>query len=246
MNSTPENVICLYSKFSNSSKSFVESSQSLPIQFVCIDNKKVRNRIMSDPKLQITFVPCVLSLFSDGRLEKYEGKDAFDWLDNIKQEMQSNNVSTPNISNETAPPVQVAKSTAIPQPVQETKPVATQPVQETKTKAKTIATSQPDETTYEPESENVYSQHDFHSQQMKEKHSKISDLDFEEDSESSQVSSGMKNSLDDKEKLMTKSLNKISTKNTGKKDVMAAAREMEKMREQEENNKQRPLNMPKI
>ena len=34
----------------------------------------------------------------------------------------------------------------------------------------------------------------------------------------------MKNSLDDKEKLMTKSLNKISTKNSGKKDVMAGKR----------------------
>ena len=50
----------------------------------------------------------------------------------------------------------------------------------------------------------------------------------------------------DKEKLMTKSLNKISTKNTGKKDIMAAAREMEKMREQDESKKPRPLNMPKI
>lgn len=53
-------------------------------------------------------------------------------------------------------------------------------------------------------------------------------------------------SLSDKENLMTKSLNKISTKNSGKKDVMAAAREMEKMREQEESQKPRPPNMPKI
>ena len=82
---------------------------------------------------------------------------------------------------------------------------------------------------------------------MRDKHSKITDLDFEQETEGeSQVSSGMKNSLSDKENLMTKSLNKISTKNSGKKDVMAAAREMEKMREQEESQKPRPPNMPKI
>ena len=88
MNSNPDNVVCLYSKFSNSSKKFVESAGNLPIHFVCVDNKKVRDRIISDPKLKITFVPCVLSLFSDGKLEKYEGPDAFSWLENIKTEMQ--------------------------------------------------------------------------------------------------------------------------------------------------------------
>jgi hypothetical protein len=56
----------------------------------------------------------------------------------------------------------------------------------------------------------------------------------------------MKNSLNDKENLMTKSLNKLSTKNSGKKDVMAAAREMEKIREMDESSKPRPPNMPKI
>ena len=83
---------------------------------------------------------------------------------------------------------------------------------------------------------------------MRNKHSKISDLEFEEevDDESTQVSSGMKSSLSDKENLMTKSMNKVSTKNSGKKDIMAAAREMEKMREQEDSQKKRPPNMPKI
>jgi hypothetical protein len=231
MNSTPENVICLYSKFSNSSQSFVKSSQDLPIQFVCIDNKKVRTRVMSDPNLQITFVPCILSLFPDGRLEKYEGKDAFNWLDNIKQEMQSNTQNNEKMTQAT-----LSKQ-----------PLTQQPTQPP-TQSVTPSTNKSVETKYDPDSESVYSQHDFHSQQMKEKHSKITDLDFEADNESetSKVSSGMKNSINDKEKLMTKSLNKISTKNTGKKDIMAAAREMEKMREQDESKKPRPLNMPKI
>lgn len=227
MNSNPQNVICLYSKFSNSSKEFVESSSDLPINFVCIDNKEVRNRVISDPKLQITFVPCILSVFADGRLEKFEGVDAFKWLENIK----SNTKQSPE-----QPPAQPPAQPPVQSPAQQvTEPPAQPPAQQVTDPSAT-------------EKNNEFSQHDFHSQQMRNKHSKISDLEFEEevDDESSQVSSGMKSSLSDKENLMTKSMNKVSTKNSGKKDIMAAAREMEKMREQEDSQKKRPPNMPKI
>ena len=214
MNSNPQNVICLYSKFSNSSKEFVESSGDLPINFVCIDNKEVRNRVISDSKLKITFVPCILSVFSDGRLEKFEGVDAFKWLENIKSQTQTSEQKE--------------------QPVKPTENPTEKP------------TEKPTEQT--SEQNNKFSQHDFHSQQMRDKHSKITDLDFEDETDglSQVVSSGMKSSLNDKENLMTKTMNKISTKNTGKKDVMAAAREMEKMREKEDSQKPRPPNMPKI
>jgi hypothetical protein len=226
MNSNPQNVICLYSKFSNSSKEFVDSSNNLPINFVCIDNKEVRNRVISDSKLKITFVPCILSVFSDGRLEKFEGVDAFKWLENVKLQ------ATQQPAQTTQQPAQTTQ-----QPAQTTQQ---QPVQTTQ--------QQPAQTTQQPsEKNNEFSQHDFHSQQMRDKHSKITELDFEQETEGEpQVSSGMKNSLNDKENLMIKSINKISTKNSGKKDVMAAAREMEKMREQEESQKPRPPNMPKI
>jgi len=216
MNSNPQNVICLYSKFSNSSKEFVESSSDLPINFVCIDNKEVRNRVISDSKLKITFVPCILSVFPDGRLEKFEGVDAFKWLENIKSQSPAQPAQPPVQTTAQQPPAQQPPA----------QPPAQSPVSE---------------------KNNEFSQHDFHSQQIRDKHSKITDLDFEQETEGElQVSSGMKNSLSDKENLMTKSMNKISTKNSGKKDVMAAAREMEKMREQDESQKARPPNMPKI
>ena len=223
MNSVPNNVICLYSKFSSNSKNFVESAGNLPINFICIDNKDIRNRIISDSKLTISFVPCILCLFSDGRLEKYEGSDAFSWLEDIKKEVQP----------QTVQPQAVQPQTVQPQTVQ---PQTVQPSVKDKTE------------NYDPNNENKYSQHDFHSKQNQEKHSKISDIDFEDNSEKiiNKVSTGMKNSLSDKENLMIKSLNKISTKNSGKKDVMAAAREMEKSREIDESSKPRPPNMPKI
>lgn len=222
-NPNPQNVICLYSKFSNSSKEFVESSGNLPINFVCIDNKEVRNRVISDSKLKITFVPCILSVFSDGRLEKFEGVDAFKWLENIKSKTQTSEQKEQPV-NPTEKPIE--------------KPTV-KPIEQIEQIEQTEQTS---------EQNNKFSQHDFHSQQMRDKHSKITDLDFEDETDglSQVVSSGMKSSLNDKENLMTKTMNKISTKNTGKKDVMAAAREMEKMREKEDSQKPRPPNMPKI
>ena len=220
MNSNPQNVICLYSKFSEHSKKFVEMSNTLPINFICIDNKKVRQLIISDQKLQITFVPCILSVFSDGRLEKYEGPDAFEWLKKLKNDDHQQPVTQQPVTQQQVSPPQVNQ-----------KPVTQQPV--------TQENNENDQ--------NQFSQHDFHSQQMREKHSKITDLNFEGNNEKiSKVSSGMKNSLDDRENIINKNINKISTKNSGKKNVMAAAREMEKIREKEEQNKKRPPNMPKI
>ena len=229
MNSVPNNVICLYSKFSSNSKNFVEAASNLPINFICIDNKDIRNRIISDSKLTISFVPCILCLFSDGRLEKYEGTDAFSWLEDIKKEVQPQTVQPQTVQPQTVQPQTVHSQTVQPQTVQPT-------LAENKTK------------NYDPNNESKYSQHDFHSKQNQEKHSKISDINFEDNSEKiiNKVSTGMKDSLSDKENLMIKSLNKISTKNSGKRDVMAAAREMEKSREMDESSKPRPLNMPKI
>ena len=236
MNSNPQNVICLYSKFSNSSKKFVESSSSLPINFVCIDNKEVRNMVISDPKMQITFVPCILSVFSDGRLEKFEGVDAFKWLENIKSHAtpQSSEPSEPSAPSAPSTPSAPSAPSAPSEPSARSEPSAPS------------AQSEPSEPS--TEKNNEFSKHDFQSKQIRDKRSQIADLDFDQETEGdlTQVSSGMKSSLSDKENLMIKSMNKISTKNSGKKDVMTAAREMEKMREQEESQKKRPPNMPKI
>ena len=58
--------ILLYSKFSQASRKFIEtleSSETLEKHFtlLCIDNKKIRERIEKSSKLNIKEVPCILA-----------------------------------------------------------------------------------------------------------------------------------------------------------------------------------------
>ena len=52
-------------------------------QLVCIDNEEVRDRIANNKEIDIEAVPCVLNIFNDGNVEKYEGLDAFKWVEQI-------------------------------------------------------------------------------------------------------------------------------------------------------------------
>jgi len=81
----PHTILCLYSKFSNSSKNFLDLVNNNGIDYitpVCIDNKEIRNKIISS-SYQIQFVPCLLFIYSSGSIEKYEGDLAFKWLNEI-------------------------------------------------------------------------------------------------------------------------------------------------------------------
>lgn len=79
--------ICLYSKYSQRCKEFLdEMGEDLDVQMVSIDNKKVRDKILRDDQgYHIKTVPCIFLLFQNGRLEKYEGSDAFVWLRKVKE-----------------------------------------------------------------------------------------------------------------------------------------------------------------
>ena len=76
---TDEKIICLHSKFSKYSKNllYLVQNKLTFIKFICIDNNKVRKRILNDKKLNVTTVPCILVVFSTGIVEKYEGEAAF-------------------------------------------------------------------------------------------------------------------------------------------------------------------------
>lgn len=79
--------VCLYSKYSQRCKEFLDDiSIDMGIQMLCIDNKDVRKTIMADENgYHIKTVPCLFLFFSNGRLEKYEGSDAFAWLRKFKE-----------------------------------------------------------------------------------------------------------------------------------------------------------------
>jgi hypothetical protein len=83
--------VLLYSKYSPNSDKLRELISLAPvdimsvaqIKLLCIDNEDIRDKIVKSTKLNIQSVPCVLIVFPDGGVEKYEGITAFKWMDEI-------------------------------------------------------------------------------------------------------------------------------------------------------------------
>jgi hypothetical protein len=78
-------VILLHSKYSEACKSLFEIMESSTVNFefiklLCIDNQELREKIQTS-ELQITSIPCILILHRDGKMEKYEGKEAYVYID---------------------------------------------------------------------------------------------------------------------------------------------------------------------
>jgi len=53
------------------------------LQPLCIDNAQVRQRIKNNNQIDVTSVPCILSVFPNGGVEKYDGGHAFSWIENL-------------------------------------------------------------------------------------------------------------------------------------------------------------------
>ena len=74
--------VCLYSKYSQRCKEFMDNvREEHDIKMLCVDHKDVREMISQDRNgYHVKTVPCIFLFYSNGRLEKYEGSDAFVWL----------------------------------------------------------------------------------------------------------------------------------------------------------------------
>ncbi len=210
----PQNVVCLYSKFSSHSQRFMELAKKLPMNFVCIDNERVRNRVIKDTRLNIQFVPCILCTYSNGTLEKYEGDDAFNWVNNLLKIMKR---SQEQIETQKLQQTSVAKN------MQNTKEEI-----EIEPEISTTSGTMIGELEFEEDEEIVNGNEDPGTLASKMMQARTAHL------ETQRVSSGMKAPENEKIEQAT---NKKSTK--GKVDIMAAAKEMEKARESSETaNKQ--------
>ena len=83
--------VLLYSKYSTMSKKLFSILESSPINIssvvglspVCIDNEDIRDQILNDKKIDISLVPCILVVYQTGSVEKYEGENAFQWVNEI-------------------------------------------------------------------------------------------------------------------------------------------------------------------
>ena len=79
-----------------------------------IDNKEIRKQILSSNNIDIKYVPCILIIYTNGSVEKYEGNDSFKWLD----EIISNNSSIQMNNNYSIheEPIQIKQKQPQPQP----------------------------------------------------------------------------------------------------------------------------------
>lgn len=81
----------LYSKYSQSCQQFQKLFDELPKEYkdnfkfepICVDNEKIRKHILESENINITSVPCLLFAYNDGRVDKFEGADAFKWVEDI-------------------------------------------------------------------------------------------------------------------------------------------------------------------
>jgi len=74
-------ILCFYSKYSSRSKKLIDQAKTLPLKYFCVDNSIARERIKTNSNLKIQYVPCILVLYKNGVVEKYEGEHAFRWVE---------------------------------------------------------------------------------------------------------------------------------------------------------------------
>lgn len=81
----PKYHILLYSDYSNECKEFLQASSgmNLPFQYLKVDNPEVRKRILGNSELGVCMVPCLICVYPNGTVEKYEGDQAFLWLSEV-------------------------------------------------------------------------------------------------------------------------------------------------------------------
>lgn len=84
----PQYSVLLFSKYSqNCNKLFSIMTNSgvnfSQLQSLCIDNENIRKRILDNKQFNISVVPSILSVYSNGNVETYEGVNAFNWVENI-------------------------------------------------------------------------------------------------------------------------------------------------------------------
>ena len=234
----PQLSVLLYSKYSVHSKklmdmmimSGIDFKQAAALDSVCIDNKHVRDRILKNQQIVVETVPCLLLVYPDGGLEKYDGESVFNWVERIIQQFLPPQQQTPQ---QQTPPRQQTP----PQPPQKPKPKKTK--------------SQHRRQRVEPPSD--YEEEDY--EEGEEYRSKITAItDLPSDEEDDRISDRFKarkpiktlrsdsgNYAQNDEffegevpdmRRPTKSSIKTATKLATKSgDIMAKAREMEKSRE---------------
>ena len=97
--------ILLYSEYSVNSKRILDIINNPSVKHifsnlekVCVDNELIRKKVLNSKKIQITKVPCILLIYQDGGVDKYDGSNAFTCVEDIIKQ-NSDNISNVNTLN---------------------------------------------------------------------------------------------------------------------------------------------------
>jgi len=88
MDISPQQTFLLFSKYSTGCGKLLEIMNSSGVNFsfvqpICIDNQKIREKVVQDPRYNIRVVPTILCFYVGGNVETYEGENAFSWIQNM-------------------------------------------------------------------------------------------------------------------------------------------------------------------
>jgi len=95
--------LLLYSNYSSFSDKILRMTKfnyktdcfkKMGLKYVCIDNKQIRNKIMSSNVINISYIPCILILYHDGVVEKYDDDKVFKWVDDMIYKHSDNEPAT--------------------------------------------------------------------------------------------------------------------------------------------------------
>ena len=85
-----QSCVLLYSNYSPLSQQLLTALKSCPIDLaeikmdsLCVDNEKIRKKILSAKNINISVVPSILVIFTNGIMKKHEGKSVFEWLEKM-------------------------------------------------------------------------------------------------------------------------------------------------------------------
>lgn len=213
MNSTSKYSILLYSKYSTQSKHILDLISTSGVSFektvnlLCVDSRAVRARILANKKINVQYVPCILTVYSNGFVEKYDGPNAFNWIKEVISQLKP----------PPPPPVIIQPPTPPPPP-----PTPIEPVEKKKSKKQKNVTKI-EELDDEDEEEDIIIK------PKRKKHLILKDKgNYESDSEDEFFSSEMPGKID---KTSTSKAIKTEADMSGKVNIMSKAKELAKMRE---------------
>jgi hypothetical protein len=85
-------ILLFYSEYSEKCNKL---SQLIPKQFltlfktICVDSAEIRNILKNSTNIEINTVPCFLNISPEGNVAKYEGKDAFAWINEYIKSLET-------------------------------------------------------------------------------------------------------------------------------------------------------------